>query len=279
MSRPAAPASLRKHGENPAYLIGRSFSFKTSSECREFKIISAVPARHRSVSVNINTSFAITAGSDPIKCPALKIVCGLVIDGQFTNVNPLPINFCRTYVWMASSSSAASPNRAYVRVPQMDAIFSGFHQPFISSKSHWGRGVKSNSRGVPTRLISTFSVSSRPIGASALGICGTRCNKSSSAASLSANSAISAAISLAISLLRAISGARSAAVGISRVILFFSAVFVCVIVFSSRTRASSARISSVLSSIFFNSQARFTISGFSRINLISNIFYPLCGFV
>ena len=156
----------------------------------------------------------------------------------------------------------------------MFAIFSGAHQPFISSKSHWARGVKSNSRGVPTRRISTLSESSRPIGADASGICGTQCNNSFNAASLSANSAISAAISFPISLLRAISGALSDAVGISRVILFFSAVIVCVMVFNSRTRLSNSNISSTWSAMFFTAHAFFTTVGFSRIYLISIIICP-----
>ena len=172
---------------------------------------------------------------------------------------------------MASCNSAASPIRQYVRVPQIWAIFSGAHQPFKSSKSHCARGVKSNSRGVPTRRTSTFALSSGPIGADASGICGTRCIRSFNFASLSASSAKSAAISSPICLERAINGALSVAVGISRVILFFSAVIFWVTVFSSRTRVSSASISSTLSSKPFTRQAFFTTSGFPRINLISNI--------
>ena len=93
VSRPAAPASLRKHGEYPAYLSGKSFSFNISSACKELIIISAVPAKHLSVSVNMNTSLFITDKSDPIKCPALNIVCGLVIDGHSIYLNPLEIKF------------------------------------------------------------------------------------------------------------------------------------------------------------------------------------------
>ena len=161
----------------------------------------------------------------------------------------------------------------------MFAIFSGIHQLFISSKSHWARGEKSNLRGVPTRLTSTFAESSLPIGASALGICGTRCIKSFNKISLSANSAMSAAISSPISLLRLINGALSAAVGISFEILFFSAVFVWVIVFNSRTRVSRFNKSSTISGKFLTRHAFFTMSGFSRINFISNILVILCIYI
>ena len=160
-----------------------------------------------------------------------------------------------------------------MRVPQTLAIFSGIHQPFISNNSHCGRGVKSNVRGVPIRRISTFAESSAPTGASADGICGTRCNRSFNFASFSSSSAMSFAISSPIALDFAINGALSVAVGISFVILFFSAVFVCVIVFNSRTRTSRDKMSSTMSGKFFTRHAFFTTSGFSRINFISNIFY------
>ena len=209
--------------------------------------------------------------SAPMKWPASKIVCGFVIDGHSINVNPREINFWITYVSIANCNSAASPIRQYVRVPQILAIFSGAHQPFMSNKSHWARGVKSNFGGVPTRRISTLYESSGPIGADASGICGTRCSKSVNNASFSANSAKSAAISSPICLDFAISGALSVAVGISRVILFFSAVIFCVTVFNSRTRASNSKILSTLSSNPLTRQAFFTASGFSRINLMSSI--------
>ena len=186
-------------------------------------------------------------------------------------VNPREINFWITYVSIANCNSAASPIKQYVRVPQICAIFSGIHHPFISNKSHCARGVKSKFRGVPTRFTSVLYESSGPTGADASGICGTRCSKSFNFSSFSANSAKSAAISAPICLDFSINGALSVAVGISRVILFFSAVMFWVTVFSSRTRASSAKISSMWSSKPLTRHAFFTISGFSRINFISNI--------
>ena len=206
-----------------------------------------------------------------MKWPASNIVCGFVIDGHSMKVKPFEISFWITYVSMASCNSAASPTKQYVRVPQICAIFSGIHQPFMSNKSHWARGVKSNSRGVPTRRTSTFALSSGPIGASGDGICGTRCKRSFNSASFSASSAISAAISSLICLDLAIKGALSVALGISFVILFFSAVIFWVKVFNSRTRSSKTKISSTWSSKPLTRHAFFTISGFSRINLISNI--------
>ena len=93
MSRPAAPASLRKHGEKPAYFIGNAFSGRISPLCKEFRMISAVPARHLSVSVSMKTSLFITDKSEPIKCPASNIVCGFVIEGHSIKVKPFDISF------------------------------------------------------------------------------------------------------------------------------------------------------------------------------------------
>ena len=53
VSRPAAPASVRKQCESPTYRFGRSASSKIWSLCIPPRVISAVAIRQRSVSATV----------------------------------------------------------------------------------------------------------------------------------------------------------------------------------------------------------------------------------
>ncbi len=104
--------------------------------------------------------------------------------------------------WRSSMNCASArwrrttaPERMTKRLPESFAAVSKSMPGFAAGISKCSRGLKSNARGAPHRLISTLAVSSGPTGTSSSGRLGTPISRSWRAASAWAASASSRAIS------------------------------------------------------------------------------------